>query len=182
MCCGTKRLVEIACPSDCGYLASAREHPPAVVIRRQQDDLSTIVRAARDLSERQSRLLFVLLTFLMRYQPPELESLIDEDVANAAAALAATYETATRGVIYEHRPATRAAERLVTAMKPLLEEGGQAGGTAFQRDAAVVLRRIETAAQDAMAGSPSSRRAFLDLVGRVLPKEKDDGDSQHLVI
>src|SRR4029079_6022625 len=28
VCCGTKRLVEIQCPSDCAYLATAREHPP----------------------------------------------------------------------------------------------------------------------------------------------------------
>ncbi len=29
VCCGTKRLTQIPCPSDCVYLASAREHPPA---------------------------------------------------------------------------------------------------------------------------------------------------------
>ncbi|HYT73137.1 MAG TPA: hypothetical protein VEL79_00190, partial [Vicinamibacterales bacterium] len=35
-CCATKRLVEIACPPDCGYLSAARAHPAAVV-QRQQD-------------------------------------------------------------------------------------------------------------------------------------------------
>ena len=29
---------------------------------------------------------------------------IDDDVAEATAAMAATYETAARGVLYEHRP------------------------------------------------------------------------------
>ena len=42
VCCGTKRLVQISCPSDCPYLASAREHPPAVLVRQQQHDLGLL--------------------------------------------------------------------------------------------------------------------------------------------
>src|SRR5262245_27935296 len=42
VCCGTKRLVEIRCPSDCSYLASAREHPAAVVVRQQQHDFDQL--------------------------------------------------------------------------------------------------------------------------------------------
>ena len=49
MCCGTKRLVEIQCPADCVYLASAREHPAAATIRRQQHDLSMLLQFMRDL-------------------------------------------------------------------------------------------------------------------------------------
>jgi len=56
----------------------------------------------RDLSQAQSQLFFVLNTFLQRYEPSELQPLIDEDVAEAAAALAATAETASRGLIYDH--------------------------------------------------------------------------------
>ena len=41
VCCGTKRLIEIALPGDCVYLASAREHPPAVAVRQQQRDVAT---------------------------------------------------------------------------------------------------------------------------------------------
>ena len=40
ICCGTKRLVEIQCPSNCAYLASAREHPAAVVRRQQERDVA----------------------------------------------------------------------------------------------------------------------------------------------
>ena len=127
VCCGTKRLTQIACPSDCVYLAVAREHPPAVAVRRQQHDVAALVRYMRDLSERQSQLFFLIVTFLLRYQPPELHPLIDEDVAEAMGALAATFETAARGVIYEHRAASLSAERLVSGLKPLLAEAGQAG-------------------------------------------------------
>ena len=91
----------------------------------------------------------------------------------AAAALAATFETAARGVIYEHRPPAPPAERLATALKPLLAKAGQNGGTPFERDAAVVLRRIEEAAREARAIDRGNRRAFLDLLGRVIPESDE---------
>ena len=174
VCCGTKRLVEIQCPSDCVYLAVAREHPPATVVRQQQRDIQLLVRFIRDFSERQSQLFFLIDAFLLRYQPPELQLLIDEDVIDAAASLAATSETAARGVIYEHRPASPPAERLVAALKPLLAKAGQGGGTPFERDAAVVLRRIEEAAREARAVDRENRRAFLDLLGRVIPEREEE--------
>src|SRR5439155_22551346 len=91
----------------------------------------------------------------------ELQSLIDDDVAEGMGALAATFETASRGLIYDHRPASLPAERLTAALKPMLADAGRSTGTAFDRDAAVVLRRIETAARDIRAINREDRRAFL---------------------
>ena len=147
ICCGTKRLTEIACPNDCVYLAVAREHPPAVAVRRHKHDVAALVRHLRDLGEQQSQLFFLIATFLLRYEPPELNPLVDEDVAEGMDALAATFETAARGVIYEHRAASLSAERLVNGLKPLLTTAGQTVGSAFQRDASVVSRRTATAAR-----------------------------------
>ena len=175
-CCGTKRLVEIQCPSDCAYLASAREHPPAAKVRQQQRELAALVRAMRDLNERQSRLFSFILTLLARYEAPELHALVDEDVVEAMAALGATFETAVRGVIYEHRPASLSAERLVAALKPLLAEAGQNAGTGFERDAAVVLRRIEGAAREGT--DPGNRKAFLELAGRIARAEQAAGEPE----
>ena len=87
-------------------------------------------------------------TFLVRYEPPELQPLIDDDVAEAAAALAATFETASRGVIYEHRPASLPAERLATALKPVLAEAGKGAGRLSSVTPAVVLRRVEEAVRE----------------------------------
>jgi hypothetical protein len=173
VCCGTKRLVEIRCPNDCGYLATAREHPPAVAVRQQQRDVGAILRFMRDLDERQSRLFFLIVTFLVRYEPPELHAIIDEDVVEATAAIAATFETAARGVIYEHRPASLSGERLANELKQMLAEAGEQGGAAFRQDAAVVLRRVETAAREATKGG-GGRRAFLDLAGRVTAHKRPE--------
>jgi hypothetical protein len=175
VCCGTKRLVQIQCPPDCVYLAASREHPAAAVVRQQQRDVGLVVHLMRDLNQRQSQIFLLVNTFLMRYEPPELQPLIDDDVAEAAAALAATLETSARGVIYEHRPASLTGERLMGALKPLLAEAGQNRGTSFERDAAVVLRRVEEAAREVRVSDAGNRRALLDLLGRVI--RKSDGES-----
>jgi hypothetical protein len=171
VCCGTKRLIEIQCPGDCPYLATARDHPPAAVVRQQQRDIGLIGHFLRDLTARQSELFVLIGTCLARYEPPELQPCIDEDVSQAVEALAATVETALRGVIYEHRPASGSAGRLSSALKALLveaaEQGPQAGGSAFERDAAVALRRVQEAAREIRALEPGNRRAFLDLMMRV---------------
>jgi hypothetical protein len=152
------------------YLASSREHPPAAAVRQQQRDLSLVVQFMRDFSERQSNLFLLVSTFLARYEPADLESIVDDDVTEAVAAMASTFETASRGVIYEHRPASLPAERLVSRLKPLIAEAGQRGGATFERDAAFVLRRMAEAAGDARTAEPGNRRAFLDLLGRVVRK------------
>ena len=173
VCCGTKRLVQIRCPSDCAWLATAREHPPATLVRQRQRDVGVLGRMVRDLSERQSQLLFLIATFLSRYQPAELHALIDDDVAEAVGSMASTFETASRGVIYDHRPASVLAERLATALRPILDEAGRGAGSAFERDAAVVLRRIEEAIRDVRAFDQTNRQAFLDLLRRVRESSAD---------
>src|SRR5438045_9432569 len=84
VCCGTKRLVEIRCPSDCPYLASAREHPPAAVLRQHEQDLSAVAVMMRDLNRRHSELLFLILTFLNRHEPLEPHPLTDAAVVDTA--------------------------------------------------------------------------------------------------
>jgi len=115
-----------------------------------------------------------------------LQPLVDLDIVEAAAALAGTFQTAARGVIYDHRPAALAADRLATALKPVIAEAGKHGGSAFERDAAVVLRRIEEAAREIAAAHPSNRRAYLDLLGRVLREnngpDQTDGNGPRLIV
>lgn len=196
VCCGTKRLAEIRCPSDCVYLATAREHPPAVTVRQQQQDSARLSHATRDLNREQSRLFLSVNAFISQYQAPDIQRLIDADVAEAAGALANTFETAARGVIYDHRPSSRPAERLVAALKPVLDEAARAGGTTFQRDAAIVLRRTEesargsTASDSAGSGPEGGRNDYLNLLARVFrPRLQDsarvapdEGDPRLIVL
>ena len=168
VCCGTKRLTEIRCPSDCVYLTTAREHPRAAVVRQQKHEVGLLLRFMRDLNERQAQLFFIVLRFLSGYQAPDLQAPVDDDVSEALESLAATHDTAARGLIYEHRPTSFAADRLLTALKPLFVKAGEGGGSSFDRDAAMALRHVREAVRSAHVRDTDERRAFLNLVGRVM--------------
>jgi hypothetical protein len=167
VCCGTKRLVEINCPADCGYLATSRTHPPAIVQRQQEMDRAMVLPLLQGLSERQARVFLVLAAAAARHRDEMLQKLVDEDIGHAAGALAATLETAGRGIVYEHRPASLPAARLMSEFKTLLDEMSKNSGAALDRDAAIALRRIEHAATT-MATVRANTNEFQQLLGRVL--------------
>ena len=169
ICCGTKRLVEIRCPETCGYLAASRHHPAAVVQRQRQRDFLALAPTLRDLTERQQQLAVVMLGTIGAHGAVEtLDRIADEDVAAAAGALASTYETASRGVIYEHRPQTAPAQRLGAALRELVEELARAGGRPVERDASAALRAIERGVSAARSTLGERPRAYLDLVSRMI--------------
>ena len=166
-CCGAKRLTEIACVPDCGYLAAAREHPAAVVRREQERDLAVLLPTIRHLTERQYQLFFLFHSVIVRHAPEGFARLLDADVADAAGALAATLETAARGVIYEHQPQTIPGARLAGALKTLLEQVRKEGAQVFDHEAAVTLRAIEAGAGGPAEGRTSDT-AYLELMRRLL--------------
>jgi len=136
------------------------------------------MQMTRDFDQRQSQLFLMVCTFLKKYPSSELQPLVDDDVAEAMAALASTYETAARGLIYEHRPPSLPAERLVSALRPVLANAGEGGGSAFERDVAVVLRHAEQAVRDVRAAYPGNRRAFIDFLIRVVVRRPPGEDGE----
>jgi hypothetical protein len=167
ICCGTKRLVEIQCPSTCRYLTTAREHPAAVVRRQQEHDVARLIPTIRHLTERQYELFFVFQSLITRHRPEGLARLVDADVAEAAAAVAGTLETAARGVIYEHAPQTLPAQSLAKALSGLLEQIRTQGAQVYDGEAAITLRAIEQGART-IRGATEGETAYLELVARLL--------------
>jgi type IV secretory pathway VirJ component len=175
VCCGTKRLTEIRCPSDCTYLVSARTHPPAVVQRQQECDARFLLPIIDGLGRRQYQLFFAVQATIHRLADAEEMPVNDDVVRDTAQALAATYETANKGIIYEHRPSSLPAGRLARELKPLLEGKDEREPVANERDLADVLRRVERAATDARKTLDGGTHAYLDLVGRLIqPSFGDD--------
>jgi hypothetical protein len=167
VCCGTKRLTEIACPSHCVHLVASREHPAAAVKRQQARDAALIAPFIRDLTERQLQLFFLLHTAVARHEPEGFARLVDDDLADAAGAMAATLETAARGVVYEHRPASLPAQRLATDLRDLLEEIRKDGVRLYDHETAVVLRAVEQGARDLRRAEPGDT-SYLALMSRLL--------------
>jgi hypothetical protein len=172
--------VEIACPSDCGWLRASEQHPPAVAQRRQERDLAFIYGALGDLSERQARVLLYLQALVKQCATAltaaagGLAPLLDRDVAEAAASLASTFETSAKGILYEHRAASVPAQRLADDVKRGLEELVRAERSISDRDVAVALRMLEKLARGAGKALGAGERSYLDLIDRVMkPSEKE---------
>jgi hypothetical protein len=171
VCCGTKRLVEIRCPADCGYLASARQHPPAVAQRQHERDVALLLPAVSELTERQSRFFFLFQSIVVRHRADPLRPLMDADVADATASVAGMLETASRGLIYEQMPAGLNAQELANAFKQAFGEvTAQMEGprSPLERDAAKALRGIEEAAKRVGKLIGDERQGYLDLARRLL--------------
>ena len=104
--------------------------------------------------------------------------MVDADIAEAAAATAATLETASRGVIYEQAPATLNAQELSAAFGHAFEEivqQVQGPRTPLERDAARALRGIEEAARRVGPIAGDTRTGFLGLMRRVLGAQNAQG-------
>jgi hypothetical protein len=165
-CCATKRLREIACPPDCGYLASARAHPPAVVQRQRERDTSFLIALIDGLAEPQVVLLSVAQQHLRRYRPTAIPALVDADVTDAAAALAATLETAARGIVYQHQPSSLPAQRVLTVLRALQAEI-EAKRPQPPKALAEVFRRLELGSRRAAEHVGGGETAFLDFLDRL---------------
>jgi hypothetical protein len=149
------------------YLTTAREHPPAVVQRQQQRDMAVLLPTLGGLSEPQTGLFFLAASVITHMERDGLQRLVDADIAEGAAALAATHETAQRGLIYEHRPASPMALRLVSELSAVLAKVGRSGGSRFERDAAAAMRALEKGAREAGGPDPAGT-VFLDLITRMV--------------
>jgi hypothetical protein len=186
ICCGTKRLVEIDCPETCVHLATAREHPAAVVKKQQERDVALLLPSISHLTERQHQLFFLIHSVIARHKPEGFNRLLDDDVAQAAGAVAATLETAARGVLYEHTPASLPAQRLAKEITAMLAEVRSHGTRVYDGEVAIALRAIERGAKDAHK-QPVDDSAYLSLVGRLLhvrrqPSTEDTNAASSLIL
>jgi hypothetical protein len=145
----------------------AREHPAAVVKKQQERDVAVLLPTISHLTERQHQLFFLIHSVIARHKPEALSRLLDEDVAQAAAAVAATLETAGRGVLYEHTPASLPAQRLAREITAMMAEVKAHGTRIYDGEAAVALRAIERGARDAHKHATDDT-AYISLVGRLL--------------
>lgn len=105
-----------------------------------------------DLSETQYRLFMLAQALIVQSAASGSPAPIDGDVAEGVASVAATLETAGKGIIYEHRatspPAQRIADEISAAVRDLVTRAG-ADGARLERDAAKALRALERTAREA---------------------------------
>ena len=118
----------------------------------------------------------------LRIDRNDVMPITDNDVQQATAALAQTYETASRGILYEHSPTSVTGQRLAKEISDYIEVKRSDGTRLSDIDLAVAMRRLETAAQTAKTSlgrdddpDSVSDTSYLSLLRRVL--KDPDADS-----
>lgn len=103
VCCGTEREVTIDCPSDCAYLIASR----AYNYERREVDWSKMPFRDEKISpsvlEAHERLFMQLSYHICDYAAAN-PALVDSDVESVYEALARTYQTLAKGIVYEEPP------------------------------------------------------------------------------
>lgn len=160
-------MVDITCPPTCGYLAAAAAHPPASVRRQQERDLALLMPVVKGLSEPQSDLLSLVFSALSRHGVEVLAAPRDAAILDGVSALLATYETARRGVIYEHRPATLPGQRIMSELTALFADAARQAGHPVDGDAIVALERVKQLGESVRTATPHSDTALVALLKRV---------------
>jgi hypothetical protein len=143
-----------------------------VVQRRQERDVSFILPLVSELTDTQYRLLLLFQSATLQHAGAAQPRLRDEDVAEAAAAAAATLETARKGIIYEHQAVSVPAQRLSSELTRVVADLSAKAGSQqarLEREAAVALRRLEQGARTAgKALKGDEPPAYLNLLSRML--------------
>jgi len=114
-----------------------------------------------DLSETQYRVFMLAQALVLQHARSASPAPTDHDVAEGIASVAATLETAGKGIIYEHRaasiPAQRIADAIAATMRDLVTRAGS-DGARLERDAAKALRALERSAREAQKDLPDAAR------------------------
>lgn len=175
VCCGTEREVTIDCPSDCGYLVSARRYEiehrkpmsPSEVPYSDMQFSSDLIHERRGLL---SGLSYTILQFAA-----ENRLLNDNEALGALGALAETYRTLTTGIYFERPPDAPLPRALYARLNEFLQEfrkqGAERTGSAALKDmdvfyVLVFLLRVGRHETNGRARS----RAFLEFLRRQFPK------------
>jgi hypothetical protein len=137
-----------------------------VVKKQQERDVAVLLPTISHLTERQHQLFFLIHSVIARHKPDALSRLLDQDVAEAVSAVAATFETAGRGVLYEHSPASLPAQRLARDITSMFAEARAHGTRIYDGEAAIALRAIERGAREQKQANDD--RAYISLVSRLL--------------
>lgn len=116
-CCGTKRVIEINCSSDCVYLASGREHRAEAVFTKQRTKMDPArQRKHADVLDNHLELLTSIQFALVAHRK-SYRAMTDAEALEAITVLAKTYETETKGILYEHHSAKPEVQSIVRAVQ-----------------------------------------------------------------
>jgi cell fate (sporulation/competence/biofilm development) regulator YmcA (YheA/YmcA/DUF963 family) len=121
VCCGTKRIIEIDCPSDCVYLKTGRERVASEVFIKQYQKADAKKMKYWELCRTFPALFTNLEKHLVAYRKL-FKDLTDAQVLEAISLLLKSYETEAKGVIYQYKAYQAEIQGLVDRLTKTIEE------------------------------------------------------------
>lgn len=163
-CCGTKRRVEILCPSDCAYLEGAHDAKWSSATR--QKDEARFLSHFLALPEKQAGFFFFLHhALLMR-----TASLSDEELADILNTTEKTLDTERKGIVYQHHTESPHLEPVVEWLSRVVRSRGQikeAPPTSDEEVSLALEALVQALADHRELGTTET---YLDRARRILSK------------
>jgi hypothetical protein len=185
VCCGTKREIEIDCPSNCGYLVSGRDYEA----EKRVPDPELMAKADQFNDE-----------FFMTFAPlidavlsavvaerKESQWLVDVDLIEVLKALTATYKTLSSGIYYESLPDNPIRQSLFRRIKTLFDQLMQPSERIDEpslkvSEALDILDFVTLAAQANSSIRPKSRKYLDFLASMARPAAASEASPSGLIL
>ncbi len=169
VCCGTKREIEIDCPSSCSYLIAGSTYEAE---KRVPDaEVAARIQKYGDEFVEQFFTILDLLSATVLEERSQSPWLVDNDVIEVYKALSATMKTLSSGIYYETLPDLPVRLSLYRRLKTVLDGLMQPDPNIDRRslkvsEASDVLEFLTIAAEVNSTIRPKSRR-YLDMLSRM---------------
>lgn len=182
-CCGTKRQVEIRCPQDCPYLHG--EHDPRWESRGWLEEQARFAAPFVGLDEKGAGLLAFVHVLLLQSRRSLGGDLSDREAQQLTAALARTYGTLSKGLIYQHQVESPRLQAEVDRLAHLLRERERFVPGTSDGEVLAALTALETALSTHLERT-ANPRSYLDIAGRTFKEhpelELKEGESGRLIV
>ena len=181
-CCGSKREVEIDCPSSCYYLIAGRAYEGDQ--RIPDPDLVLLVqRLGERFVDRQSHILSAVCSEIVEERKSS-SWLTDTDVIETFKSLIATMKTLASGIYYETLPESSVQASLFRRLKRLFDEFMQPQMSEKMlkpTDVIDVLSFLSVSATLNANSRPRSRQ-YLDFLNSMAPQNSPERQTGNLII
>ncbi len=165
-CCGTKRRVEIRCPDNCPYLHG--EHDPRWEPPSRKTEETRFIALYASLKREKVPLLVFLHHLLLQARQNMATDLTDHETRDVVSLLARTFDTLSKGIVYEHKSESPRLQAIIRWTRQILERRQEIPGTPGASDAEIkeMLETISSALQTYGEQAPGAR-SYLETAERV---------------
>jgi hypothetical protein len=185
VCCGTKREIEIDCPSNCAYLRSGRDYEA----EKRIPDPELMAKADQFNDEFFLTFAPIIDAVLSAVVAERKESqwLVDNDLIEVLKALTATFKTLSSGIYYESLPDKPIRQALFRRIKSLFDQLMQPSERIDEPSLKVsetldILDFITLAAQANSSIRPKSRKYLDFLASMARPERAAEPSSSGLIL